>query len=639
MKRLTLILFLFLPQLMQSQAYSFQLKPEKFTSLSFGSVLPDGWLKNQMISDLNGFVGNLDLAVPDLINDPIYIQRLKKNSKQKDLGNLKEGDAAGDEQYKWWNSETQSNWWDGYIRNVLLTNDKYRLKKVKNYISKILASQDDDGYLGIYDAEMRYNFKSENAELWSKTTLFRGLLAYYEFSRDEKILNALIRAVENVMENYPTDKSDPFDVGTEFSGGVAHGLTFTDVCEQMYKITGNNKYRKYALFLYHNFSIHSSSEKDVQLYNILNPGYRLQCHAVHTFEHLRPLIVASYSTKNDSIPVALNNYLKRIDLVTTVSGAPIGDEWIDGRLAHETETGYEYCSMQELTDSYSLLLEKTGNNSIAEKIENIFFNAAQGARNPVHSGIAYLKTDNSFQMNGTKNGQAEADRKQTRYKYSPAHQDVAVCCNPNAGRITPYYVQNMWMKEGENTMVATLLGPSTVKTTLNNSNIQIKEITNYPFSNNFVFEVKSEKNISFILKIRIPEWASKINCNESYTIDNEYISITTQNAKVIKLSFDTEVKSVIAANRETSFRFGALLYAYPIAFTESKGRQYTSELYDYFYLPSSQISEFYLAKKINPVFENNKIQVNMIDKSDNQSKRIELIPLSKTILRQITFKQ
>jgi hypothetical protein len=35
----------------------------------------------------------------------------------------------GDEQYKWWNSETQSNWWDGYLRNVFLLEDKAGIAK------------------------------------------------------------------------------------------------------------------------------------------------------------------------------------------------------------------------------------------------------------------------------------------------------------------------------------------------------------------------------------------------------------------------------------------------------------------------------------------------------------------------------
>jgi DUF1680 family protein len=227
--------------------------PELFQNLPFGSIKPSGWLKAQMQKDVDGYLGNLDKSVPDLINDPIYgTGRLHKNSESKDLGNLKAGDAAGSDQYKWWNSETQSNWWDAYIRNVFLLNDAAGIKKVETYIKQILATQDEDGYLGIYDKELRYNFNSENGELWAKATLYRGLLAYYEFTKDEKVFLAIKRAVENVMQNYPINASSPFSSGEKFNGGVSHGLTFTDVLDRIYFLTGDKKYVAYALFLYQN---------------------------------------------------------------------------------------------------------------------------------------------------------------------------------------------------------------------------------------------------------------------------------------------------------------------------------------------------------------------------------------------------
>jgi hypothetical protein len=209
----------------------------------------------QMQKDVNGFVGNLDQLVPDLINDPIYGSgRLQKNSRAKELGNLKEGDSEGNEQYMWWNSETQSNWWDGYIRNVLLLNDKEGLKKVDKHIQEVLQSQDEDGYIGIYDQELRYKFNSENGELWSKATMYRGLLAYYEFTKDVSVWNALVKAVDDVMTNYPIGTSSPYFSGNQFNGGVSHGLTFTDVLDKMYQITGDTKYTDYALFLFLDFS-------------------------------------------------------------------------------------------------------------------------------------------------------------------------------------------------------------------------------------------------------------------------------------------------------------------------------------------------------------------------------------------------
>src|SRR5690606_9559622 len=101
---------------------------------------------------------------------------------------------------------------------------------------------------------------------------------------------------------------------------------------------------------------------------------------------------------------ALDHFEQKIKLTTTATGGPVGDEWIIGRRADATTRGYEYCSLQELLHSYASLLAKTGTTGYGDKIENLFFNAAQGARHPEESCIAYLKSDNSYYMTGGING-------------------------------------------------------------------------------------------------------------------------------------------------------------------------------------------------------------------------------------------
>jgi uncharacterized protein len=616
-----------------------QKNSEKFTFLSFGSIKPTGWLKEQMQKDIFGFVGNLDKIVPELINDPIYSNgRLQKHSKVKDLGNLKAGDAEGDEQYKWWNSETQSNWWDGYLRNVFLLSDKKGIEKVENYMEAILKTQDEDGYIGIYDKELRYQFNSENGELWSKATLYRGLLAYYEYTKDEKVFKAVEKAVENVMTNYPINASSPFSSGTSFNGGVSHGLTFTDILERLYFHTKNEKYRNYALFLYNDFSNTYQSEADVQLKNILNPNYKLQSHGVHTFEHIRTLIIAKYASQNAELTQALNIYLERIKNVTTISGGAIGDEWIAERNADVTHTGYEYCSLQELLDSYALLLQKTGNALIGDDIENIFYNAAQGSRNPNHSCIAYLKTDNSFEMLGTKNGEIEPDRKQIRYKYSPAHQDVAVCCNPNAGRISPYFIQNSWMKENENTLVATLLMPNILETSINGNKVQIENNTEYPYKNDFKFIITQTKPSKFTLKIRKPSWVTKINTNEVFKMENDFIMIEREflSNDNIQISFDTEVQINTDNTGLYYFTYGALLFALSIDAKEIKGKNYNLNFTDFNYEPLSQ-SRYTFKNNERTKYKNGIIETKLINQNTKKLDKVELIPIGKTVLRQVTF--
>ncbi len=614
-------------------------KIEKYQLLPFGSIKPNGWIKVQMQKDVNGFVGNLDQLVPDLINDPIYGSgRLQKHSKSKELGNLKEGDAEGSEQYMWWNSETQSNWWDGYIRNVILLDDKAGLEKVKKYVYSILATQDPDGYLGIYDDELRYKFNSENGELWSKTTLYRGLLAYYEYSKDKKVWDALVKAVDNVMQNYPINASSPFSSGEKFNGGVSHGLTFTDVLDKMYQITGDKKYAEYALFLYQDFSKTYQSEKDVQLTNILNPNYKLQSHGVHTFEHLRPLIVAAYATKNVELQKALAIYIQRLENATTITGGPIGDEWIAERIPNATRTGYEYCSIHELLDSYTVLLQKLGQAKTADEIETIFYNAAQGSRDTKHSCIAYLKTDNSFEMLGTKNGEIEPDRKQTRYKYSPAHQDVAVCCNPNAGRITPYFIEKSWLKEGNNTLVAAILSPNIVETTIENNPIRIEEITEYPFKNKFVFKIQNSKNSNFKLKIRKPVWATHIKTTEKFTLENGFIVLDRKFAKEDQVTIEFKASIIVKedANNEKYFTYGAQVFAKPIAAIEHKGKIYKGDFYDVTYSPIEN-TKYQFIENNNAKFENDKINVTLKNTTTNQLENVVLVPFGQTVLRQVSF--
>jgi DUF1680 family protein len=440
------------------------------------------------------------------------------------------------------------------------------------------------------------------------------------------------------MINYPLGKSSPFSSGKAFNGGVSHGLTFTDVLDKMYQITGDTKYADYALFLFLDFSKTYQSEKDVQLNNILNPNYKLQSHGVHTYEHLRPLLVATYAANNSELKKALEIYIRRIENATTLTGGAIGDEWIAERTADATHTGYEYCSLHELLDSYTVLLQKQGNPKTAEAIETIFYNAAQGSRNPNHSCIAYLKTDNSFEMMGTKNGEVEPNRNQTRYKYSPAHQDVAVCCNPNAGRITPYFIEKSWLKENENTLVNVLLMPNSVETKIQNQLIKIQTITEYPYQNAFTFKISNPNYVQPIIKIRKPSWVTKVITNESYVLENDFIVIDRKfaNEDEIQIEFKTEIQINEDKNKEKYFSYGALFYAKPIEAIEQRGKSYFTHFDDLTYKPIDT-NRFEFIEGNQATFNNGKIILKAKNKTTNQLENITLIPFGKTILRQVSF--
>ncbi|MGB3074913.1 MAG: beta-L-arabinofuranosidase domain-containing protein, partial [Chitinophagales bacterium] len=548
--------------------------PEQFQQLPLHAVKPTGWLQSQLRENMDGFTGHLDELAPDLlVADDIYgADRLTKHVKGKDVGAVAEG-CDWQVQFLWWNSETQSNWWDGYIRTAILLNDSAALDKAQKHIQKIISTQDDDGYLGIYDQELRYHFDNENGELWSKTTLLRGLLGWYEYTHDQTVLNAIQRAVDNVIVNYPKDQSHPFHSVNPNAGGLTHGLAFTDVLEKLYQLTGNQLYLDYCLFLYKDFSRQVLNE-DAQYKKLIDNTLALQGHGVHTYEHLRTVAAAYYASGNPDLKIALDNFLKKIAACITPSGAPLGDEYIGGRKADALITGYEYCSLHELLQAYTSLLAKTGDATYGDKTEQLFFNAAQGARYPTGNSICYLKTDNTYYLTGGMNGDT-TNKKQTRYRYSPVHKEAAVCCVPNAGRIGPAYIQSMWMKNG-NDLIASLLGPCEVSTQLNGQQVFIQEITNYPFDNTITFKINTKQNIPFSIKVRKPVWAEKISCSSAHQIKDDFIVITREwkDGDTFTIRFDAAVITEQASNGEYYFAYGALVLAHPIASTEKLTKQF-----------------------------------------------------------------
>ncbi len=611
---------------------------EKFKIIPFSDVKPTGWIKNQIQENLDGFTGNLDSLASDLIvKDDIYNKdRLRKNSKAKELGALGEG---GDWQVQlyWWNSETQSNWWDGYIRSAILNADETLMKRVQDYINKILKTQDKDGYLGIYSPELRYNFDNENGELWAKATLLRGLLAWYEHSKDAEVLNAIEKAVQNTIDNYPVGNSNPFYSKNPNVGGLSHGLTFTDVLEQLFYLTKKTHYLDYALFLYQDFSEQVLNE-DAQFSKLMQNTLPLQGHGVHTYEHLRSLAAAYYASGNPELAKALKNFEDKIKQTTTASGGPVGDEWIGGRKADATNRGYEYCSLQELLHSYASLFAKSGATDYGDKIETLFFNAAQGARHPEESCIAYLKSDNSYAMTGGLNGD-ESDKNQTRYRYSPVHREAAVCCVPNAGRIAPYYVQYMWLKE-KNAIVASLLGPSELKTEINGKIVKISEKTEYPYANTIIFEVEA-KNAFFDLKIRKPEWVQKFKLNVGYKEENGFIVISKKwNGKTkISLEFLPEVATKTDLNGEYFFTYGSLVLAHPIESVVSGSKKSPIPGFaDLEYSPKD--FTVYKFRKPYQIKNLGKLEfgITLVNPKTNLAETVKLLPMGKTILRQVTFK-
>lgn len=629
----------------------------------FGSVKPQGWLYDKMKQDLcEGYVGQLDVLLPELlVEDDIYgAARLSRHVKNKEVGNIK-GTATiteeveeeevvkeCDAQYLWWNSETQSNWWDGLIRHALLLEDELYLEKVRTYVNRILSTQDSDGYLGIYDEDLRFNFNGENGELWAQSSLFRGLLAYYEATGEEKVLDSVKRAVAVTMTAYPKEQSSPFKAIDGFSG-LTHGLTFTDTLEKLTQLTGDETYLEYAIWLFEDYNANELCEEDVQTKNLLNEAYRFKGHGVHTYEHLRALTIAAFGSKNPLYQEALTAYLKKLSTCVCPSGGPIGDEWVAKTFAQAGMTGYEYCSIHELLHAYSLLLERTNDFSYADRLEWLYYNAALGAMHPTQASIAYLKSDNSYAMEGEFHTHQphSVHQVQTRYKYSPVHQDAAVCCIPNAGRITPYFLGSMYF-EGEAGVTVALYGPSVYEA----NGVKLTQRTTYPSDYVVNFELEVAHPSEFELCLRIPKWAKEVQVDgisegiekgeDCLVMKQMWTNRTTFTVTFIP---STQVHTDLVG--DVYFSYGPLVYAKEIQGEEIITKTYVLPGFkDVHVKPIEEIPSFIVSKSANvEVLESGDegrikaphLRVEMMNHQTLIPEQVVLKPMANCVLRRVTF--
>ncbi|MDX2141283.1 MAG: glycoside hydrolase family 127 protein [Chloroflexota bacterium] len=479
------------------------------------------------------------------------------------------------EQYAWWDAETRGNWLWGYTMMAFLSGHSEHQARVLTLLRQLQAAQDLDGYLGIYSPASRYHHGSgENGELWAQSRALLALLTAYEFTHDDTFLHSVEAAARLTMRHYSAERSyfrKP-EHPLALLVGVTHGLCYVDVMEWLYSLTNDETYRDFGVWLYDDFSSLPIpfANDDLSLRSLSDPYRPMSGHAVHTAEHLRVLAWAYRVTGREDLRVALDAAQQKLSRYILPNGVLIGDESIHG--LPSPDIGYEYCTITEQLFSLASLLQKFGQH--ADQIESLLFNAGQGARLPDGTGISYLTTDTRLD--------ARADRPDSysyfhgshgRFKFSPTHEDVACCCNPNATRLLSHYVSHQWFHTTDGTgIVAVLYGACTVRTTLSDVEVEIEEVTNYPFDEMVTFMIRPQMPLRFRLLLRVPGWARSLHLTlnggaiEAVTNEHGFVVIEREwrMDDQLEMSFDVSIDLRPYPGGEYAIFRGALQYVLPV---------------------------------------------------------------------------
>lgn len=546
---------------------------EAFAPLRMGEIQPQGWLLAQMQRDVaSGFSGHLD----DLLQDPKSNKFLLKPENDDFVTRADARDSHHDAQgyaippgpHTWWDGEMIGDWHDALIRTAFLTGDPEARAKADAYVKAILQSQDSDGYIGIYPAGYRFHFHGPDAELWTQRCVLLGLLAYYEFTGRPEVLDAVERAVKLTVRQYRAGDNYFANPG-QIGGGVSHGLMYLDVLEWLYRLKGDEDYRRAALALYGNYNAATVvKNQDAQLSRLLDINVPLSGHGPDVMGFLRAPLLCYYLSGKPVYREAFENFIVKVQRQLGVGGSPLSGQGEQIKATgQQPDMPYEYCSTFYLMHSLMWAMQKTGDPRYGDMFERTLFNAAHGARFANGKALTYYSADERLWVRQ----HPPEGAPNSRFIYTAAFYPS--CCHESGARVYPYTTAALWMRsrggDGDG-LAATLYGPSRVSTKVKGVAVSVTEQTAYPFSFDVEFSIRAASSVAFPLRLRVPAWSAEPHVHApGAKVERDargflVVSKTWASGDTVRVSLKPAIHPERAVNGTTAVAYGPLVFALPI---------------------------------------------------------------------------
>jgi hypothetical protein len=152
--------------------------------------------------------------------------------------------------------------------------------------------------------------------------------------------------------------------------------------------------------------------------------------------------------------------------------------------------------------------------------------------------------------------------------------------------------------------------------------------------------VEKNGNKTLTLKIRKPAWADEITSSVDYQKEGDLlVFISEKELMDFEVAFKTSIKEHLFKKKEVYFTYGSLVYALPISSKETISKNFPiSGFHDYQYSPLG-FARYLLPAASNLAGDDSKITGVFLNEKTRKQENRELVPMGKTILRQVTFRR
>jgi uncharacterized protein len=466
----------------------------RFTELPLGDVKPSGWLLHQLQIMRDGTTGHLDEVYDKVKNSNGW------------LGGTGDG----------W--EETPYWLDGAVPLAYLLNDKTMQEKVLRYINWTLDHQRPSGYFGPLTKADRTGIPlspencQEGEDWWPKMVMLKVMQQYYTATSDARVLPFMqkyfsyqLKALKNCL------------LGKWTEWAASRGSENILVVQWLYSITHEPSLLELAALIESQSFPWSTwlGNRDwvIQAAAYQNEENWMHRHGVNVSMALKSPAL-NYQRTGDV------NYLRAQktgygDLMR-LHGLPMGifssDEDLHG---NNPEQGAELCAIVETMYSLEQSLAITGDVNYMDALERIAYNALPTQTTDDYNAKQYYQVANQVQVKkGVFDFALPMDRQMTNVF---GMRSGYTCCLANMHQGWTKYTTHLWYQTPENGLAAIEYSPCEVTASVgkSKSKVVIKEVTDYPFDEDILFEIRTSIPIEFPFEVRIPSW-----CNEAVILLN-----------------------------------------------------------------------------------------------------------------------
>ena len=456
------------------------LEPSKFVELPIGSIEPKGWLLEYLSRQKNGLTGNLG-------NISAWLQKEDNAWLSKD----------GKGKYGW---EELPYWLKGYGDMGYILGDEEMIAETKIWIEGVLNSQRLNGDFG-----PDHKLGDGSRDYWANMIMLFCLQSYYEYSHDQRVLDLMTKYFK-YQYSVPDDQ-----MLTGYWQRMRGGDNLYSIY-WLYNRTGDKWLLDVAEKIHRN-TADWTMENDLPNWHNVNIAQSFAEPATYYLQSHDP----------SDLQFAYKNFYEIRKRFGQVPGGMFGGDENCRPGYSDPRQGAETCGFVEQMLSDELLMRITGDPFWADNCENIAFNSYPAAVMPDFRALRYLTAPNMI-LSDQENHHPGIDNAGPFLMMNPFSSR---CCQHNHSQGWLYYSKSLWWATPDNGLCAALYVANKVTAKVaDGTQVTIEQQTDYPFDENINLTVKTPKEITFPLYLRIPNWCK----NASFNINGKLIETNKNSA-------------------------------------------------------------------------------------------------------------